>query len=114
MTRVKRGVMVKARHKKVVKAAKGFRGQRSRIFTQAKQALMRAGLNSYRSRKLKKRQFRSLWSSRISAAIKPLGLNYSRLISTLFKKQVLVNRKMLSEVAFQYPEAFENLVKKVK
>lgn len=114
MTRVKRGVMVKARHKKVVKAAKGFRGQRSRLFTQAKQALQMAGRNAYRSRKLKKRQFRSLWSSRISAAIKPLGMNYSGLISKLFKKQVLVNRKMLSEVAFQYPEAFESLVKKVK
>ena len=114
MTRVKRGVMVKARHKKMVKRASGMRGGKSRLFKQAKQALMKAGLNAYRSRKVKKRDFRALWNNRISAAVKPFGLNYSRFINALFAKQVVVNRKMLSEIAFQMPEAFESLVKKVK
>lgn len=114
MTRVKRGTMVKARHKKVVKAAKGYRGGNSKRFKRAKETLQHAGQNAYRSRKVKKRDFRALWSIRLSAALKPNGFNYSRFINSLFKKQVVLNRKMLSEIAFQHPEAFDDLVKQVK
>ena len=111
MSRVKRGMMVKARHKKVVKMAKGYKGGRSTQFKLAKQAVMMAGRNAYRDRRLKKRDFRSLWTNRLSAAVKPHGLNYSRFINKLFTKQIILNRKMLSEIAFQYPEVFEGIVK---
>ena len=75
---------------------------------------MKAGMNAYRDRRLKKRTFRSLWNNRISAALKPHGLNYSRFINALFKKEIAVNRKMLSEIAFQHPEAFDDLVKSIQ
>lgn len=114
MSRVKRGVQTHKRHKKVLKQAKGFRAGRSRVFKWAKQAVMKAGVNAYRDRRRKKRTFRQLWNARISAAVKPHGMNYSRFINTLFKKKVVLNRKMLSEVAFQHPEAFEALVKDVQ
>ncbi|MDF2379379.1 MAG: 50S ribosomal protein L20 [Candidatus Gracilibacteria bacterium] len=114
MSRVKRGVQTHKRHKKVIKQAKGFRAGRSRVFKWAKQAVMKSGINSYRDRRRKKRTFRQLWTVRISAAVKPLGLNYSRFINMLFKKNVVINRKMLSEIAFQHPEAFEALVKDVQ
>lgn len=111
MSRVKRGVAAHARHKKVIKRAKGYRAGRSRVWKWANQAVMKAGMNAYRDRRLKKRTFRRLWNIRISAAVKPLGMNYSRFINALFNKQVIVNRKMLSEIAFQHPEAFESVVK---
>ena len=111
MSRVKRGMMVKARHKKVVKMAKGYKGGRSTQFKLAKQAVMMAGRNSYRDRRLKKRDFRSLWNNRISAALKPHGLNYSRFINKLFTKQILLNRKVVSEMAIKFPEAFDAMVK---
>ena len=75
---------------------------------------MKSGANAYRDRRLKKRTFRQLWNARISAAVKPLGMNYSRFINVLFEKKVVLNRKMLSEVAFQHPDAFADLVKKVQ
>jgi len=114
MSRVKRGTMAKARHKKVLKAAKGFRGGNSKRFRSAKQAVQHAGMHAYRSRKVKKRDFRALWNNRISAALKPMGLNYSRFVNSLFKKDVVLNRKVLSEMAFNHPEAFDDIVKKVK
>lgn len=114
MSRVKRGMMVKARHKKVIKMAKGYKYGRSKLFTLAKQAVMKAGTNAYRDRRLKKRDFRTLWNSRISAAVKPHGLNYSRFINKLFTKEIILNRKMISEIAIHYPEAFEGIVKSVK
>lgn len=114
MSRVKRGVAAHARHKKVLKLAKGYRAGRSRVFKWAKQAVMKAGLNAYRDRRLKKRDFRQLWNVRISAALRPHGLNYSRFINALFKKEVLLNRKMLSEIAFHHPELFEAIVKQTK
>lgn len=114
MSRVKRGVSSHARHKKILKQAKGYRSGRSRVFKWANQAVMKAGMNAYRDRRLKKREFRKLWNARISAAVKPLGTNYSRFINALFTKKVVVNRKMLSEVAFHHPEAFESLVNQVK
>jgi large subunit ribosomal protein L20 len=106
--------MVKARHKKVIKAAKGYRGGNSKRFKRAKETLQHAGQNAYRSRKVKKRDFRSLWTNRISAALMPTELNYSRFINALFKKDVVLNRKVLSELAFHYPEVFDGIVKKVK
>ncbi|MGE3278395.1 MAG: 50S ribosomal protein L20 [Candidatus Altimarinota bacterium] len=114
MSRVKRGTMVRARHKKVLKAAKGYRGGNSKRFKSAKQTVQHAGMHAYRSRKVKKRDFRALWSSRLTAALKPIGLNYSRFINVLFKKEVVLNRKVLSEMAFNHPQAFDDLVKKVK
>lgn len=114
MSRVKRGTMVKARHKKVLKMAKGYRGGNSKRFKSAKQTLQHAGQHAYRSRKVKKRDFRALWNNRISAALKPMGLNYSRFVNALFKNDVVLNRKVLSEIAFHHPEAFDDLVKKTK
>lgn len=114
MSRVKRGVTTNARHKKTLKLAKGFRSGRSRVWKLAKQAVMKSGINSYRDRRLKKRTFRVLWNTRINAAVRPLGMNYSRFISALFNKQVIVNRKVLSEMAIHYPEAFENVVEQMK
>lgn len=114
MSRVKRGVTTKKRHKRLLSLTKGFRGNRSRVVKRAKEAAMKAGINAYVGRRVKKRDFRTLWNARINAAVRPMGLNYSRLISMLFKKQVLVNRKMLSELAIQHAEAFSDLVKKVQ
>lgn len=114
MSRVKRGTQVKKKHNKLLRRVKGFRGGHSRLIRAAHQAVMKAGLHAYRGRKLKKRDFRSLWNIRISAAVKPHGLNYSRFIERLFKNKIVLNRKMLSELAIQAPEAFARLVEKVK
>ena len=114
MTRVKRGVVAHRRHRAVVKAAKGFRGLRSRNFRAAKNAVMKAGMNSYTHRRTRKREFRKLWIARINAACRPLGINYSRLINGLSKKDVLVNRKMLAELAVNNTSAFEAIVAMAK
>ncbi|MDP3975484.1 MAG: 50S ribosomal protein L20 [bacterium] len=114
MSRVKRGVTTGARHKKVLKAAKGYRASRSYVYKLAKQAGMKAGTNAYRDRRLKKRTFRMLWNVRISAALRQHGSNYSRFIEALFKKQVHLNRKMLSEIAFHHPDAFQAVMKAVQ
>lgn len=114
MTRVKRGVTAHRRHRKVVAAAKGYRGLRSRNFRQAKTAVMKAGLHSYVGRKLKKRTFRQLWIARINAACRPLGITYSRLIDAMTKKDILVNRKMMAELAVNNPEAFKAIVDAAK
>lgn len=110
MTRVKRGVTAHRRHREVIKAAKGFRGLRSRTFSQAKNAVMKAGINSYIGRKLKKRTFRNLWIARINASCRPLGVKYSRLIDAMTKKDIQINRKMLSELATNSPDVFKNIV----
>jgi large subunit ribosomal protein L20 len=114
MSRVKRGVAAHARHKKTLSLAKGFRSGRSRVWKWANQAVMKSGINAYRDRRLKKRTFRKLWNTRINAAVRPLGMNYSRFIHALFTKEIIVNRKVLSEMAIHYPEAFENLFNQVK
>lgn len=114
MTRVKRGVQTNRKHKKIIKLAKGFRSVRSRTFKSAKQAVMKSGANAYRDRRLKKRTFRNLWSARISAAVRAEGWNYSRFIGALFKKKIVLDRKMLSELAYQEPEAFKDLVRQVR
>lgn len=111
MTRVKRGTVTKKRHKRVLKAAKGFWGQRNNIFQRAKETLLRAMAAAFKGRKLKKRDMRGLFISRISAATKSHGLSYSRFISGLKKAQVMLNRKMLSQLAICEPEAFGQLVK---
>ena len=96
MARVKRGVQAKARHKKVLKQAKGFRGARSRTYKVAKQAVMRAGQYAYRDRRVKKRVFRSLWIVRINAAARENGLTYSKLIAGLKKANIDLDRKVLA------------------
>jgi large subunit ribosomal protein L20 len=111
MTRVKRGISAKKRHKRVLKAAKGFWGQRNNIFQRAKETLLRAMAAAFKGRKLKKRDMRALFVSRISAATKSHGLSYSRFIAGLKKAQIMLNRKMLSQLAICEPEAFGQLVK---
>lgn len=110
MSRVKRGVTAHRRHRKTVKAAKGFRGLRSTHFRAAKNAVMKAGTNAYRDRRNKKRTFRQLWIARINAACRELGTTYSRLIAGMTKKHVLINRKMLAELAVNEPAAFKAVV----
>lgn len=111
MTRVKRGFSAHRRHRKVVKAAKGYRGLRSKTFRQAKTAVMKAGMNAYRDRRLKKRSFRSLWIARINAACRAEGVSYSRFINALQTKAILVDRKILADIAMNEPEVFKQIVK---
>ena len=113
MVRVKRGVASRRRHKKIIKLTKGFRGMRSKLFRAAKNAWMKAGLHAYKGRKLKKRDFRTLWISRISAGLKEQGYNYSRFVFNLEANDVLLNRKVLADLAASHPSAFKEVVKKV-
>ena len=114
MARVKRGVVAKRKHKKVLKQAKGYYGARSRTFKVAKQAVIRASQNAYKDRRTKKRQFRRLWIVRINAAARLHGLTYRHLINGLNKANVTVDRKMLSELAVDFPLAFEQLANTAK
>ena len=110
MPRVKRGVTARARHKKIIALAKGFRGRRGNVFRIAKQAVMKAGQYAYRDRRNKKRVFRRLWIARINAAARTNGISYSRLINGLTKAGVEVNRKMLADLAISDEKAFAQLV----
>ncbi len=112
MARVKGAMMTRKRRKKVLKLAKGYFGAKSKLFRTAKEAVMKSGQYAYIGRKQKKRNFRSLWITRISAACKLNGTNYSSFISGLKKANIDLNRKMLSEIAVNDPEAFKELVKK--
>ena len=114
MARVKRGVQAKARHKKVLKQAKGFRGARSRTYKVAKQAVMRAGQYAYRDGRVKKRVFRSLWIIRINAAARENGLTYSKLITGLKKAKIDLDRKTLASIAVNDKEAFSKIVEEAK
>ena len=114
MARVKRGVQAKARHKKVPKQAKGFRGARSRTYKVAKQAVMRAGQYAYRDRRVKKRVFRSLWIVRINAAARDNGLTYSQLIAGLKKANIDLDRKVLASLAVNDKEAFPMIAEQAK
>ncbi len=114
MPRVKRGVTARARHKKVMKAAKGYYGARSRVYRVAVQAVTKAGQYAYRDRRQKKRQFRQLWSARINAAARQNGLSYSRLIDGLKKASIEIDRKILSDIAVHDKLAFTALVEKAK
>ncbi len=114
MTRVKRGTVVKKRHKRVLKLTKGYWGQRSNIFQRAKETLLRAMAFAFKGRKLKKRDMRALFIARISAAAKGHGISYSSLIAGLKNANIALNRKMLSQLAVLDPETFGQLVKIVK
>ncbi len=114
MARVKNGAVTKARHKKVLKAAKGYFGSKHRLYKTAKEQLMHSGQYAFRDRKQKKRDFRKLWIARINAACRNEGISYSRFIEGLTKAGVEVNRKMLSEIAINDPKAFAELVKVAK
>lgn len=111
--RVKRGVTVHRRHKKILKAAKGYRQGRSKLIKQVKEAVIHAGADAYRGRKEKKRQMRSLWIVRINAALAPHDISYSQFIGKLKSKKIDLDRKVLSQIAFEDPKAFEELVKKI-
>lgn len=112
--RVKRGVTAHARHKKVLKAAKGYYGRRATTYRSAVQAVEKAGQYAYRDRKIKKRNFRALWIQRINAAVRQHGLTYGRFIDGLGKAEVAVDRKVLADLAVNEPAAFEALVVKAK
>ena len=114
MARVKRGVQAKAKHKKVLKQAKGYRGARSRTYKVAKQAVMRAGQYAYRDRRVKKRVFRSLWIVRINAAARENGLTYSKLIAGLKKASIDLDRKTLANIAVNDKEAFTKIAEEAK
>ena len=111
MARVKNGAVTKARHKKVLKAAKGYFGSKHRLYKTAKEQLMHSGQYAFRDRKQKKREFRKLWITRINAACRMNEISYSRFIEGLTKAGVEVNRKMLSEIAINDPKMFTELVK---
>lgn len=114
MPRVKRGVTAHARHKKVLKAAKGYYGARSRTYRVAVQAVTKAGQYAYRDRRQKKRQFRQLWIVRINAAARMNGLSYSKFINGLKKASIEIDRKILSDIAIQDQSTFVALVEKAK
>jgi len=114
MARVKRGVTARAKHKKILKEAKGFRGARSRVFRVAKQAVTKAGQYAYRDRRNKKRVFRSLWIARINAGARECGLTYSTMINGLSKANVEVDRKMLADLAMNQKIAFAVLGEQAK
>jgi len=114
MARVKNGAVTKARHKKVLKEAKGYFGSKHRLYKSAKEQLMHSGQYAFRDRKQKKRDFRKLWITRINAACRQNDISYSRFIEGLTKAGVEVNRKMLSEIAINDPKSFSELVKVAK
>ncbi len=114
MARVKRGVTAHAKHKKVLKKAKGYYGARSRIFRVAKQAVIKAGQYAYQGRKQRKRQFRALWIVRINAAARQCGLSYSQFMNGLKKASVIVDRKILADIAVFDNKAFVAIAEKAK
>src|ERR1039457_7726380 len=107
MSRVKRGVTSHAKHKKVLKAAKGYYGRRKNTIRIAKQAVEKAGQYAFRDRKRRKRTFRALWIQRLNAAVRPIGLNYSRVVAGLAKAGLVVDRQVLSDLAIHEPVAFQ-------
>jgi large subunit ribosomal protein L20 len=114
MPRVKRGVTARARHKKVISQAKGFRGRRKNVFRVAKEAVMKAGQYAYRDRRTKKREFRALWIARINAAVRELGLTYSVFMNGLKKAAIEVDRKVLADLAVHDKEAFSKIADQAK
>lgn len=111
--RIKGGVVTKRRHKKILKKAKGYRDKRHNVWSLAKRAVMIAGKNAFIGRKLKKRDYRTLWIARLNAALKLQGVSYSRFIFKLTRKRVGLNRKVLSELAISEPKVFVDVVKTV-
>ena len=114
MARVKRGVTAHAKHKKVYKAAKGYYGRRKNTIRVAKQAVEKAGQYAFRDRKRKKRTFRALWIQRLNAAVRPFGLSYSKFIDGLNKSGLVIDRRVLSDLAVNEPGAFAAIVEKAK
>ena len=114
MPRVKRGVTARARHKKIIALAKGFRGRRGNVFRVAREAVMKAGQYAYRDRRTKKRVFRRLWIARINAAARECGLTYSQFANGLKKASIEVDRKMLADIAVNDKAAFASIVEQVK
>ena len=114
MPRVKRGVVAHRRHKKILKQAKGYYGARSRVFRVAKQAVTKAGQYAYRDRRQRKRQFRSLWITRINAQSRANGLSYTRLINGLKKAEIGLDRRVLADLAVHDKPAFAAIVEQAK
>lgn len=114
MPRVKRGVTARKAHKKVLKAAKGFRGRRNNVFRIANEAVMRAGQYAYRDRRTKKREFRALWIARINAAAREHGMSYSVFMNGLKKAAIEVDRKVLADIAVADKVAFQQFVAQAK
>ncbi len=114
MPRVKRGVTARARHKKVLALAKGFRGRRKNVFRIAKEAVMKAGQYAYRDRGTRKRVFRQLWIARINAASRELGITYSKFMAGMKKASIDIDRKVLADMAVNDPAGFGKIVEKVK
>ena len=114
MPRVKRGVTARARHKKILALAKGYRGRRKNVYRIAKQAVMKAGQYAYRDRRQKKRQFRQLWIARINAASRENGLPYSKFMNGLKKALIEIDRKVLADLAVNEKAAFAAIVEKAK
>ena len=114
MSRTKRGVITKAKHKKVLKLVKGQYGRRKNTIRIARQAMEKAMQYAYRDRRAKKRDFRSLWIQRINAGVRPEGLTYSKFISGLNKSGIKLDRKILAEIAYDNPQAFKTIVKKAQ
>jgi large subunit ribosomal protein L20 len=114
MPRVKRGVISRANHKKVLAQAKGYRGRRKNVFRVANEAVMKAGQYAYRDRRQRKRQFRSLWIARINAAAREAGLTYSTLMNGLKRASIEVDRRVLADLAVRDPAAFTKLAQSAK
>jgi len=114
MARVKRGVVAKASHKKILDKAKGYYGARRKVFRVAKQAVIKAGQYAYRDRRQRKRQFRALWITRINAAARMNGMSYSRLMNGLKKAEIEIDRKVLADIAVHDPEGFTAIAETAK
>lgn len=114
MTRVKRGVRTRARHRKILKQAKGYFGHKSKLFKVANQQVLKSGVYAYRDRRNKKRDFRRLWIQRINAAARMNGMSYSRLMDGLKKANIALDRKVLSDIAITDPKGFTALCEQVK
>ena len=113
MARVKRGVVAHARHKKILKLAKGYKGARSKVYRVAKQAVVKAGQYAYIGRKQRKRQFRSLWITKINAAARQNNMSYSQFMNQLKKADININRKMLADLAMNNAESFSAIVNSI-
>ena len=114
MTRVSRGVTARARHKKIIKKSKGYYGRRKNVFRVAVQAVERSMQYAYRDRKKRKSDFRGLWIQRINAGVRAEGITYSKFINGLNKSGIKMDRKVLADIAYNDPQAFKSIVKKVQ
>jgi len=114
MPRVKRGTLVKKRHKKLLRQTKGYKHGRKKLFKRAKEAWLKAGQHAYRDRRQKKREFRGLWIQQINAAVRTRDLTYGDFVHGLAKTKITLNRKVLAQLAQESPDEFEKIVDKVK